>query len=282
MFNPTVTTIETFVAQLRDNYYRIYGLLEPEYPNILAFVGRLALENIANSDAAYHDLHHTILVTQAGQEILRGRHIRAGGVKPADWLHLVVACLCHDIGYVRGVCQGDGSGTYVINADGEMFSPPPGATDAALTPYHVDRSKLFVRQRFGHVPVLDADRIAAAIELTRFPVPDDEEHSATNDLPGMVRAADLIGQMGDLNYLRKVAALWREFEETGANAKLGYESPADLRKGYAKFFWGVVRPYIEDSLLELQVTQEGKQWIANLYANVFAAEHQAPGLCRIE
>jgi hypothetical protein len=132
------------------------------------------------------------------------------------------------------------------------------------------------------VPVLDADRIAAAIELTRFPVPDDEEHSATNDLPGMVRAADLIGQMGDLNYLRKVAALWREFEETGANAKLGYESPADLRKGYAKFFWGVVRPYIEDSLLELQVTQEGKQWIANLYANVFAAEHQAPGLCRIE
>lgn len=282
MFNPTVSTIELFVAQLRDNYVRLYGMLEPDYPGILAFVGRLALENIANSDAAYHDLHHTILVTQVGQEILRGRHIRVGGVKPADWLHLVVAFLCHDIGYVRGVCQGDKPGAYMINAAGDTVALPVGATDAALTPYHVERSKLFVRQRFGQVPVLNAERLAAAIELTRFPVPNDDDHRATSDLAGVVRAADLIGQMGDLNYLRKVSALWQEFQETGANARFGYESPADLRKGYATFFWNIVRPYIEDALLDLQVTQDGKQWIANLYANVFAAEHQAPGLCRIE
>jgi hypothetical protein len=39
-------------------YERTYGLLEPSYPGIMGFVGQLALENIANSDAAYHDVHH--------------------------------------------------------------------------------------------------------------------------------------------------------------------------------------------------------------------------------
>ena len=36
----------------------------------------------------------------------------------------------------------------------------------------------------------------------------------------------------------------------------------------------VVRPYIEDALRYLRVTQDGKLWIANLYANVFSMEHR--------
>jgi hypothetical protein len=63
-------------------YERTYGLLEPSYPGILNFVAQLALENIATSDAAYHDVNHTIMVTLVGQEILRGRHISVGGVTP--------------------------------------------------------------------------------------------------------------------------------------------------------------------------------------------------------
>ena len=41
------------------------------------------------------------------KEILRGRHIRQGGVTPSDWLHFMISLLCHDIGYVRGVCRAD-------------------------------------------------------------------------------------------------------------------------------------------------------------------------------
>src|SRR5690349_11396582 len=82
MFNPTQLVIDTFVEQLKAAYIRTYGLLEPEYPNVIAFVGRIALENIANSDAPYHDVNHTILVTEVGQEILKGRHISRGGVGP--------------------------------------------------------------------------------------------------------------------------------------------------------------------------------------------------------
>jgi hypothetical protein len=69
------------------------------------------------------------------------------------------------------------------------------------------------------------------IEHTRFPFPEDEQHSSTGDYPGLVRAADLIGQVADVNYLRKIPALFAEFRETGVNEKLGFRNPEDLRTG---------------------------------------------------
>ena len=65
-------------------------------------------------------------------------------------------------------------------------------------------------------------RSSANIEHTRFPVPEDEQHKSTDDFPGLVRAADLIGQLADINYLRKQAALFNEFRETGMSNKLKY------------------------------------------------------------
>jgi len=98
MFNPTQIVIEAFIRELKLTYERTYGLLEPSYPDIIGFVARLSLENIASSDAAYHDVNHTIMVTLVGQEILRGRHVSVGGVTPHDWLHFILSLLCHDIG----------------------------------------------------------------------------------------------------------------------------------------------------------------------------------------
>ena len=154
---------------------------------------------------------------------------------------------------------------------------PPGGTDAALTPYHVDRSKAFIRERFGQRSIrdIDAELIASFIEMTRFPVPDGDFYKDTKGYPGLVRAADFIGQLGDPNYLKKIPELFYEFEETGANAKLGYESPGDMRRSFAKFYCNVISPYIQDALRYLRVTQEGKQWIANLHSHVFAVEHDA-------
>ena len=252
MFNPTQIVIQAFVGEPKNKYGQIYGVLEPAYPDIIGFVGRLALENIANSDAAYHDMNHTIMVTLVGQEILLGKHTSEGGVTPRDWLHFMISLLCHDIGYVRRVCRGDRDGLYVCNEDGDVVPISAGATDASLTPYHVTRSKLH----------------------TRFPVPEDEQHTNTADYPGLLRAADLIGQLADIDYLRKTSALFAEFQETGASEKLGYQTPDDLRAAYPAFFWQAVRPYIGDALRYLQVTQEGKQWIANLYAHVFSEEHR--------
>ena len=67
MFNPTEVLIDAFVERLQLEYRRMYGVLEPSYPGIIAWAGRMALENIANSDALYHDVEHTLMVTLVGQ-----------------------------------------------------------------------------------------------------------------------------------------------------------------------------------------------------------------------
>ena len=66
--------------------------------------------------------------------------------------------------------------------------------------------------------------------------------------------------------------------ETGVNAKLGYSSPADLAQHYPAFFWTKVEPYIRDARRHLEQTVEGRQWLAQLYSNVFAMEHNQQGM----
>ena len=279
MLNLQKLTIDLSVEELRGAYERTYSNIEQQLGNIIVWSGRLALENIANSDALYHNVEHTVMVTLAGQAIIEGKHLLEGGVTPRDWVHCMIALLCHDIGYVRGICKDDKDGLIATGIGDETAEVPPGASDAVLSPYHVDRSKLFVRERFGKgmlmgmVAEIDAEVIASYIEITRFPVPDDDWYKDTKGYPGLVRAADFIGQLGDPNRPRKSPALFFEFEEIGSNEALGYKRPGDLHDNYAKFYWDVVSPYIQEALRYLRVTQEGKQWIANLYANVFGAEH---------
>jgi len=126
-----------------------------------------------------------------------------------------------------------------------------------------------VINRIEGMAPLDKDRIARAIEGTRFPPlagqQFDEEQS-------IVRAADLIGQLGDPNYIRKANALYHEFEEVGINRQLGYDSPADIVHRYPQFYWNSVAPHIQTEIRYLNMTSTGRQWIANLYANVFRAE----------
>jgi hypothetical protein len=276
MFNPTAVVIDAFVNELHKGYISTYTNLEPDYPGIIDYVGHMALELIANSDAPYHDLGHTICVTLLGQEVLKGKHLREGGVSPRDWLHFIISLLCHDIGYVRGVCRDDKQGRYVTGKGEETVELPEGATDASLTPYHIERGKLFVRERFAKNRHIVVEVLCANIEYTRFPVPIENEGAAATEYPALLRASDLIGQLADPNYMRKVSALFTEFEETGMNRKLGHNSSAGLRAVYPKFFWSMVTPYIGDALSNLRMTQEGKLWVANLYSHVFAEEHKLP------
>ncbi|MBN1145965.1 MAG: hypothetical protein JXA78_01815 [Anaerolineales bacterium] len=278
MWNFNQVMIEYFVQELKRAYQQTYSVMEPQYGNITEWTGRLALENIANSDSLYHNVEHTIMVTLVGQLILKGKHLSEGGVTPQDWLHFTMALLCHDIGYVKGVCQADRYGEYATGIGDQTVVISEQGTNAALTPYHVDRSKLFVMERFGGKTLVDfvnPETIAAYIEITRFPTPDDREHRDTKSYGGLLRAADFIGQIGDPNYLRKIPALFYEFEETGENARIGYESPGHMRRNFVKFYFNVVAPYIQDAIRYLNVTQEGKLWVASLYAHVHKVEHEA-------
>ena len=101
----------------------------------------------------------------------------------------------------------------------------------------------------------------------------DEDHAATDTDAGLVRAGDLIGQLGDPLYPRKLNALFHEFAETGVHEKLDYASPADLVDHYPQFYWSKIERYIGDALRYLEMTMEGKLWIATLYSHIFAIEH---------
>lgn len=276
MFSPVSTVIDAFVEVIRNSYAQAFPNQEAGFADLLETTTRTALENLANSDAPYHDVEHTILVTQVGQEILRGKLVADGGVTPRDWLHFVVSLLCHDIGYVRGVCQGDRGGRYVIDEEGETVTAPPGATDAFMTPYHVDRGKIFVRERFANDARIDVEEVCRNIEHTRFPVPHQDDYRRVDDFPGLVRAADLIGQLADPRYPQKLARLHAEFTETGEAERLGYGSPAELRAAYPGFFWNVVTPFLPEGLRLLRRTQQGQQVIANLFSHVFEEETEAP------
>ena len=185
---------EALGSHLANHLSRRFGSTDPAAIERVQSAARLAIDCIGNSDALYHNVEHTLLVTLVAYDILRGRRLLTE-TNIGDYAHVIIACLFHDIGYVRGILKGDDEDGYVIDADGTKAKLPRGSSDAALLPYHVDRSKLFVMHRFGSLKTLDANRIANAIEFTRFPSPpgagnlDSEEGE-------LVRAADLIGQLG--------------------------------------------------------------------------------------
>jgi hypothetical protein len=256
---------------LAEHMGRRFGSTDALLVDIVQSAARLALDCIGNSDALYHNVEHTMLVTLAGYDILRGRRLLKE-TNASDSAHVIIACLFHDIGYVRGILGGDGADGYIVDANGNKVKLPRGSSDAALMPHHVDRSKLFVIDRLAKMEMLDASRIARAIEFTRFPstaTSDDD-----NEEGMLVRAADFIGQLGDPHYLRKANALYHEFEEVGINKQLGYASPADLTDRYPQFYWSNISAHIQGAIRYLSVTSSGRQWIDSLYSNVFRAERE--------
>ncbi|WP_031337465.1 hypothetical protein [Rhodopseudomonas sp. B29] len=256
---------------IADYMHERYGSTEPHLCDVVPSIARIALECIGNSDALYPHVEHTMLVTLAGHHIMRGRALHSD-MSAADYAHIIIGCLTHDIGYVRGLFEADGDDGYVADASGRKVTLPRGASDASMLPFHVDRSKRYVLERLGSVEGLDAKRIACAIEGTRFPpqVPAEGECCPVDS--ALLRAADFIGQLGDPNYIRKANALYYEFEESGLNRQLGYSSPADIVNLYPQFYWDIVSPHIQTAIRYLNVTADGRQWIANLYSNVFRAE----------
>jgi hypothetical protein len=249
-----------------------FGRSHARLAEIIPYAARLTLECIGNSDALFHNVEHTMLITLAGHDIFKGRALLTAST-PIEYSNFIVACLAHDIGYVRGVVKGDGSEGLVVDAAGRRVTLPRGSSDAALAPYHVERSKLFVLDRLADEE-LDGALIAGAIEHTRFPYSSASDDRDIDEWAELLRAADLIGQLGDPHYLRKTNALYYEFEEIGLNRQLGYESPADLVDKYRQFYWSNVSPRIQDAIRYLNVTSSGRQWINGLYANVFRAEQE--------
>lgn len=56
-----------------------------------------------------------MLVTLAGHDILRGRALHTH-MPAEDYAHVIIACLTHDIGYVRGLFKSDDQDGYLVDS----------------------------------------------------------------------------------------------------------------------------------------------------------------------
>ncbi|OUT79641.1 MAG: hypothetical protein CBB82_00685 [Betaproteobacteria bacterium TMED22] len=268
-----------FISRLEQKRKEILPQSPPDYLNIIADAVHTSMNLISRSDALYHDVEHTSLVTLCGQEIFAGKKTLEGELDASDWLHFTLALLFHDIGYVKNILAGDKGMTQVINSNGETRTLAPGDTDASLTPYHVERGKLFIHQRNWHKDI-DKALLENLISYTQFPIPDrnaasSKEEEKFHALANLVGSADLIGQLADPMYDIKIPRLFYEFSETGAASKMGYQSPDDLRAGYPAFFLNFVKPHIGAALDYLKVSDQGRDWISSLNYHVFSQSHKA-------
>ena len=69
----TAQALGSFLAQETEGRF---GSSHSDLTKLLPFAARLALECIGNSDALYHDIEHTMLVTLVGNDILAGRALQ--------------------------------------------------------------------------------------------------------------------------------------------------------------------------------------------------------------
>ena len=268
-----VTNVLTAIVSERatDHFRTLYPCASGARLDLAVTVAHTALAAIARSDALYHNVEHTAHVTLVGLQILKAKQERERVLSPETWCNTVIALLCHDIGYVRGLCRADSTGALSTGLDGQTFRTVAGTSDAVLMPVHVNRGKRFIEEHFFASDMVDTRFVSACIERTRFPVPDDPWYAQTDDFPGLVRAADLIGQLSDPRYLCKLSAIFYEFEEIGFNNSLGYVHPGDLLTAYPSFFDNSVAPYIGVGASYLEQTDDGREILGHLYANLATA-----------
>jgi hypothetical protein len=69
----TAQALGSFLARETEGRFRS---AHSDLTKLLPFAAKLALECIGNSDALYHDIEHTMLVTLVGHDILAGRALQ--------------------------------------------------------------------------------------------------------------------------------------------------------------------------------------------------------------
>jgi hypothetical protein len=80
----TLITVPEVMAQTLGTFLAAetrgrFGASHAELVDLLPFAAKLTLECIGNSDALYHNIEHSMLVTLVGHDILIGRRIVAAG-----------------------------------------------------------------------------------------------------------------------------------------------------------------------------------------------------------
>ena len=253
-----------------------FGSSSTDLSELLPYAARLALDCIGNSDALYHNVEHSMLVTfLPGTIFLSGGRCcarrRRATMRTSSW-HALSMTSAMSGGYFRAT-----------KAIASLPTPQaaPSACRAARRTQHLPPIRSIAPScSHWNVSLLQREPRTPpgspwAIEYTRVPYKASSSDDDLNQEEGLLlRAADLIGQLGDPNYMKKSNALFYEFEEIGLNKTLGYKTPADIVYKFPQFYWTNVAPQIQTAIRYLNVTSSGRQWIANIYVNVYRAERE--------
>src|SRR6266849_10501203 len=106
---------------LTRDFRQIFGSTSDDMAERIGSAARSTIECLARSDALYHNYEHTLQVTMVGRDILHGMMVHQRW-EAEDYVHLIAACLMHDIGYVRGALSGDTETEFVIDAEGTRIT----------------------------------------------------------------------------------------------------------------------------------------------------------------
>jgi len=113
--------------------------------------------------------------------------------------------------------SGDTETEFVVDRSGKQVTLARGASDACLTAYHVDRSKIVCLSGSEILRFIDAERVAEAIEFYSLSMrarPEPLEGRLGAQI-GAGRGSHRATRRPDVS--RKANALYFEFEEVGMN-----------------------------------------------------------------
>ena len=266
IFSPAEFLSRHLEGLIEDRFTAHYGNTEGPLLGLMKDALTTSMEIINGTDALYHNCEHTVMVSLAGQDILAGKIALGDQVSAQQWATYVISLLFHDVGYIKRLLSGDTVDHVVVDQSGATQTLPHGATDAALTLFHVDRGMAFVAQKYASCRLLDVSAILENIENTRFPPPAQvlAAPCSRTRWPDMVRAADLIGQLAEPNYLQKLPALYEEYVECGTAQSMGLQDYRGLLIKFPEFFSKVVSNLVAEAFDALAAAPDGARWRESL------------------
>ena len=167
----------------------------------------------------YHDLNHTLHCFLLMTRLIHGAFINGMSFTQKHVVLGLISALMHDTGYIQ--LAGDSTGT-----------------GGKYTAVHIDRSIEFMEGYFSRNGFSLEDYIfcRACLKCTGINVNvkeiqfESDEHETLGKILG---TADLMGQMADRDYLRKLPFLYQEFVEAGLEM---FENEVDLLNATSDFW----------------------------------------------
>lgn len=183
------------------------------------------------SNTKYHDLEHTCAVTLATARLMHGIHVQNQTFSSRVIQLGLIGALFHDTGLIQTVEENDGTGAqYTIGHEDRSI--------ALMERYLSDKG-------FSAEDILDCSHI---IMCTKLSLPLNEipfRSEETKTMGKVLGSADLIAQMADRNYLKKLPLLFLEFKEAGM---AGFETPLELFENTEEFYHSVARTRLAEEL----------------------------------